>query len=228
MARRYPVVVVGPHLARRYRAAPRLLAVTVSLVNEDDIVGPDVKAARSYDGDLVALSVGRLAPEKNPLLLADVLASLRERDDRWRLVVCGEGPLTDALQRRFESLGVAEHAEIRGYVPLDGGLLEAYRTSHALIHVSWTEGVPQILFEAFAAGLPVVATAVGGIPEAAGDSALLVPAGDADAAAVALARLAADCELRERLIGAGIARIRRHTVEAETQRVASFLEGVTE
>ena len=45
--------------------------------------------------------------------------------------------------------------------------------------MSWTEGLPQVLFEAFAAGTPVVATAVGGVPEAVGDAALLIPPGDA-------------------------------------------------
>ena len=53
---------------------------------------------------------------------------------------------------------MAERVDLRGYLPLDGGLLDLYRGADALLHVSWTEGVPQVLLEAFAAGLPVVAT----------------------------------------------------------------------
>jgi len=226
MARRWPVVVVGPALAHNYRRAGRVLPIAVSLVSEREVVEPEEALRRSYDGDeLVALSVGRIEREKNPQLLADVLARLREHDPRWRLVVCGEGPMEDDLRERLAELGVAEHADLRGYVPIDGELPRLYRSSHALLHVSWTEGVPQVLFEAFAAGLPVVATAVGGVAEAAGDAALLVPPGEADPPAEALARIGADAELRRRLVEAGVARVREHTTEAETARVAEFLAG---
>jgi glycosyltransferase involved in cell wall biosynthesis len=112
---------------------------------------------------------------------------------------------------------------VRGYVPIDGGLPELYRSSHAFLHVSWTEGLPQVLFESFAAGLPVVATEVGGVPAAVGDAALLVPPGDAVRPAEELARLGRDAELRSRLIAAGLERVSEHTLEAETRRVADFL-----
>ena len=154
LARIWPVVVVGPGLARNYRHSRRLLEIAVSLVRDEDVVEPAEAAGRSYDGELTALSVGRLEREKNPLLLADVLARL---DARWRLVVCGEGPMEEELRKGLEALGVADRAELRGYVPIDGELPQLYRSSHALLHVSWTEGVPQVLFEAFAAALPVVA-----------------------------------------------------------------------
>jgi glycosyltransferase involved in cell wall biosynthesis len=217
------VVVVGPELARNYRRGRDVLEISVPLVRDRDIVPAAVAEARGYDGELQVLSVGRLDREKNPLLLADVLADLRTRDPRWRLVVCGDGPLRDALAERLTALGVAEHAELRGYVPLDAGLLALYRESHAVLHVSWTEGVPQILFEAFASRVPVVATAVGGVREAAGDAALLVPPGDARAAADALRRLAGDPALRRRLADAGAARVRVRSLDAEARRVASFL-----
>lgn len=224
LARRVPVIVVGPDLARRYRGAGRrVLSIYVSLVSAADIVSPDTSAERRYDGELRIVSVGRLETEKNPLLLADILARLCAGDERWRLVVCGEGPLAPALSLRLSELGVAERARLEGYVPIDGGLADLYRRSHVLLHVSWTEGVPQVLFEAFAAGLPVVATAVGGVPVAAGDSAELIPPGDAEAAAEALARLAGDADLRRSLTASGAARVRRHTIEAETERVAEFL-----
>ena len=75
-------------------------------------------------------------------------------------------------------------------MPIDGGLLDLYRNSHAFLHVSLTEGFPQVLVEAFASGLPAVATAVGGVAAAAGDAALLIEPQDAAAAAEALERIA--------------------------------------
>jgi glycosyltransferase involved in cell wall biosynthesis len=217
LARIYPVVVVGPQLARNYSKARAVLAVTVSMVDEEEIA-PE----RTGSPGFTALSVGRLETEKNPLLLADVLAGLVARDSRWRLVVAGEGPMREELEERLAALGVADHADLRGYVPVDAGLHDLYRSADFFLHVSWTEGLPQVLFEAFAARLPVVATAVGGVPDAAGDAALLVPPGDADAAVDALTRMASEDELRRRLVERGVERVRRSTTAAEIRRVAEF------
>ena len=89
--------------------------------------------------------------------------------------------------------------------------------------MSWTEGLPQVLFEAFAAGLPVVATDVGGVAEAAGDAALLVAPGDPAQPAAALRALGADAGLRAPLAARGLERVRGHTIEAEAARVAAFI-----
>lgn len=224
LARRYPVVVVGPELERKYRHARRLLASTVSLVSERDVLGDaNTVATRAYDGELKLLTVGRLDAEKNPLLLADIMARLLADGRRRRLVVCGDGPMRPRLQARLTELGLLDRVELRGYVPIDDGLLDLYRTSHAFLHVSWTEGFPQVLVEAFATGLPAVATAVGGVPAAAAGAALLVEPGDAVAAADALELIAADAQLRGRLIEAGLKRAREVTLEAETERLARFL-----
>jgi glycosyltransferase involved in cell wall biosynthesis len=217
LARVYPVVVVGPELARNYAKSRAVLPVTVSMVDEEEIAPP-----RTGEPGFTVLSVGRLETEKNPLLLADILAGLRERDPRWRLVVAGEGPMREELEQRLAALGVAGAADLRGYVPVDAGLHDLYRSADFFLHVSWTEGLPQVLFEAFAARLPIVATAVGGVPDAAGDAALLVPPGDADAAVEALTRMAGDPEMRGRLVENGVERVRRHTTAAEVGRVAEF------
>jgi glycosyltransferase involved in cell wall biosynthesis len=222
-ARSRPTVVVGPELASRYKGARSLLPIAVSLITSADIAAGEQAAQRSYDGPLQLLSVGRLDEEKNPLLLADILKALRDADSRWRMVVCGEGPLAGAVQARMEVLGVGDMVELAGHVPISDGLMELYRSSHVFMHVSWTEGFPQVLIEAFAAGLPSVATAVGGVPGAVGDAALLVPPGDSRAAVRAAQRIAADAELRERLISAGLAEARRHTLELEVRRLVAFV-----
>lgn len=225
LARRFAIVVVGPDLARRYGRARRLLEINVSLVERDDVVDPEAASVRSYDGELRLISVGRLEAEKNPLLLAEVLSRLMDDGRRWRLLVCGEGPLRDALEARLRELGLAGCAELRGYVPFGEGLLDLYRQSHALLHVSWTEGLPQVLLEAFASATPVVATDVGGVGEAAEGAALLVPPGDPQAAAVAVRALVDDQALREQLLRAGHRYALAHTAEAETRRLAEYLRG---
>lgn len=222
LARIYPVVVVGPQLAENYARSRAVLPVTVAMVDEEQIAPPRPADSFASRSSLVALSVGRLETEKNPLLLADVLAGLRARDPRWRLVVAGEGPLREQLEERLRELGVADACDMRGYVPVDAGLHELYRSCDIFLHVSWTEGLPQVIFEAFAARLPVVATAVGGVPSATDGAALLVPPGDASAAVEALVRMASDDALRESLVEAGVTRVRAHTTAAEVRRVAEF------
>jgi glycosyltransferase involved in cell wall biosynthesis len=219
------VVAVGAEQACVYRRARRLLPLAVSLVRERDVVPAEEALGRAYDGQRTILAVGRLEAEKNPLLLADVLASLRRRDRRWRLVVYGEGPLEPALEARLTELGVRDHAELRGYLPIEDGLVDAYRAAHVFLHVAWTEGLPQVLFEAFASGLPVVATDVGGVRGAVDGAALLVPPGDATAAVESLVRVGDDPVLRERLVLAGLALARESTVELVCARLASFLAG---
>jgi glycosyltransferase involved in cell wall biosynthesis len=220
-----PTTVVGPDLGRRYRHARRLHVFYVSLLEDAQIVAAD-DDRREFDGpELRMLSVGRLDPEKNPLLLADVLARASADDPRWRLDVCGDGSLMNALAERLEQLGVADRAVLHGHVPIDGGLWALYRASHAFVHISLTEGAPQVILEAFAARLPVVATAVGGVPALVTGCGLLIEPQDAPAAARALAELVSDRAMRTELVDHASRRAREHTVGAECARVASFLAG---
>lgn len=223
LARLLPVVTVGPELARHYRRARAILPIYVSLLAPSDLLAPAADRRR-YDGEeLVMLSVGRLDPEKNPVLLADILARAVAHDRRWRLEVCGDGSLAGALQARAAALGVADRLRLRGHVPIDGGLWDIYRSAHALVHVSMTEGVPQVILEAFAARLPVVATDVGGVGQVVSGRGLVAPPQDPDAAAAALTRLVADPELRTRLVEAAQREAAEHTLPSECGRLAGFL-----
>ena len=197
LARRMPVAVVGPYLSRRYAGSPQLLELTVSLVEEEDIAEEETAKPWPAGDQLTVLTVGRLETEKNPLLLADVLAALEASEPgRWRLVVCGEGPMEGELRARLRDLGVEERAELRGYVPFGPELQAAYRSADLFLHVSWTEGMPQVLVESLAAGLPTVATEVGGVGLAMNGLVGLIPPGDAAAAALALEELAGNPERR--------------------------------
>jgi len=132
---------------------------------------------------------------------------------------------TPQLKRALAALGVDGSADLRGYVALEGGLLELYRTSHVFLHVSWTEGLPQVLFEAFASGLPMVATAVGGVPDGVDGAGILIPPGDPGAAVAALERVAGEQPFREELIDRGLERAHAHTIESECRRLAAFIAG---
>ena len=225
LARRAPTVALGRDIAHTYRRGAPVLETGFSLVSAADVVPVDDALARPWDGELRIVSVGRLDPEKNPLLLLDILEGLSASGAPWRLTVAGDGPSRAALEQAAQDRGLSDAVEFLGEVPNGAELWEVYRHGRVFLHVSLTEGLPQVLFEAHAAGLPVVATAVGGVAAALdqGRTGLLVPPRDAQAAVTALERLRADPVLRERLIRAGHEAVSDATLERQLDRVGSFI-----
>lgn len=224
LARRLRTTVVGTELARRYPKRPTVMPVTVTVIRNADLASAPREA--DWSGGVRLLTVGRLEQEKNPLLVVDLLAELdRRRPGTFRLAWAGEGHLEEAVRARASQRGVAGRLELLGYVAFGGELLRHYREADAFVHISFTEGVPQVLIEAMATALPVVATDVGGVAAAVGDAALLVPPSDLDAVTDAVLRLADHPELRRTLTERGLARAATLTVEAEAARVARFLAG---
>jgi glycosyltransferase involved in cell wall biosynthesis len=224
-ARRLPVTVVGEDAGRRYGAPrPRLLVMTVTLMRESDVV--DEPRERDWTAQLELLTVGRLEPEKNPLLVVELLAELERRHPgRYRLTWIGRGALEDAVRSRAEELGVTDRLELIGYVPFGPELLEHYRRAHVFVHVSLTEGLPQVIVEAHASGTPIVATDVGSVAAAleGGAAGILVPPDDLAALVDGVEHIAAEADARGRMIQRGLELARTRTLEHETARVAEFI-----
>ena len=226
LARRLPTVAVGSDLARLYSGgrAP-VLELTVSLVSEADVLSLSAGAHHSGTGCPVELlSVGRLDPEKAPEMLLKALARLEERTPgHYRLTIVGDGQLESELRAEADRFGDA--VRFLGHIPNGPELFELYRTSDVFVHVARTEGLPQVLTEAQAAGLPIVATDVGGVRAGLGDGAeaLLVPPDDPEALAAAITRVASDDDLRAVLKELGLARARELTLERQAARVATFI-----
>jgi glycosyltransferase involved in cell wall biosynthesis len=226
LSRRFQTTVVGAHLEREY-GGPRegLLPLRISLVRARDIEAAQQEPQSSPHVNLLA--VGRVDREKNPGLLVDVLAELRQRNHgRYRLTWIGQGPLLDETRRRADALGLGEALELTGYLPFGPALLERYRKADVFVHGALTEGSPQVLNEAMACGLPIVATAVGGIPQAleGGDLGVLVPPADSKSLADAIELVSSDGDLRRRLVDAGLNLAREHTLEREAARVGALIQ----
>jgi glycosyltransferase involved in cell wall biosynthesis len=226
LARRLPVTVQGAALAQRYGGErSKLLTMSESIVRKRDLASAPPNPALPEQIEL--LTVGRLEPEKNPLLLVEALAQLhREEPGRYRLTWVGRGPLEETVRRRAAELGVERLIEFHGYVPFDQGLLDLYRRADVFVHVSLTEGMPKVLIEAIASATPVVATDVGGVRAAMRDGAvaLLVPPDDLDALVDAVRRIASDAEMREMLVTSGLGLAEELTIEAQANRVVRFID----
>jgi glycosyltransferase involved in cell wall biosynthesis len=139
------------------------------------------------DAALVVGWVGRLSREKG----ADVmLAALSESEPSWRLSIVGEGGERDQLKEQAAELGVGDRITWHGSVPNAGALMPAF---DAFVLSSRTEGTPIALLEAMYAGVPIVATEVGGVPDVIhSEHALLVPSEQPAAIAAALSELERD------------------------------------
>ena len=225
LSRRVKTTIVGRGLAHRYGNTKRLLPMTVSLVRAAD-VRASLPGDPSTGSRVRLLTVGRLEPEKNPLLLVEAMARLeRQRPGCFELTWVGRGVLARAVAERAVVLQVNHRIEWRDYIPFGPDLLGLYRESDIFVHVSLTEGVPQVLVEAWASGTPIVATDVGGVREAlhGGDAGLLVPAKDVDALVQSITRVANDVELRRRLVVRGLELARQTTLDVEAERVARFI-----
>jgi glycosyltransferase involved in cell wall biosynthesis len=225
LARRVPTTVVGEAIAEQYgRGRPNVLPMTVTLMRTADLASEP--ADRDWSGTIELLTVGRLEQEKNPLLLVEALGALeRSHPGRFRLTWLGRGPLEDEALAAAERLGVRHLISLRGYVPFGEQLFALYRAAHLFVHVSLTEGVPQVIVEALANGVPVVATDVGGVRGAFAGSALLVPPADLEALVAAVGESVDDAAGRTERARRGLELAGRLTLEAEAERVARFLAG---
>ena len=153
-------------------------------------------------------TVGRLMPIKGLEYLIEAFAQFHRRRgaQESKLVIVGDGPLRAALEQCAESHGVSRQVEFLGMRTDVYNLMRAF---DAFVLSSLHEGVPMVLLEAMALGVPIVASRVGGVPEILEDrrEALLVPARDAGALAREIEVLAGSSEIRALLIRAARARV---------------------
>lgn len=186
------VAVSAPIVARYRRAgvpAARVHLIRNAWSGREPLPRADARRALgiSSDDPLVGF-VGRLSSEKGADVLIESLA--KSSVPRLRAAFAGEGPEREALAARAGALGLGDRVQWLGRVP-DAGLLASAFDLFALS--SRTEGTPIALLEAMAAGLPIVATAVGGVPDVVSkDEAWLVPSEDPAALAAALDAALAD------------------------------------
>lgn len=165
----------------------------------------DIQSLRTRLGiasdERVVLTVGRLSREKAHIDLLAAFKHLRDThpDISSKLVIVGDGPERGRLEAAARADGLGERVIFAGHI--SGDIQPFYAAADVFALPSHSEGSPNVVLEAMAANLPIVATAVGGVPEILEDneSALLVPANDPRAMAAAIARVLGDQDLAQRL-----------------------------
>jgi glycogen(starch) synthase len=181
------VIALDPHLVRdvlRNLGIPRERVAIVSngidVARIDTFTGPTAPIAGTGP---VIVSVARIEPNKGLDVLAAALGANRERlPAGWRWLHIGDGSARAAVQQAIERAGIAAHAELRGTIP-DEELHRLLANATLFVHPTRYEGSPLAILEAMTHRLPVVASAVGGIPDTVipGETGWLVPPDDAAA-----------------------------------------------
>ena len=172
------------------------------------------------DDPPMLLSVGQLLARKGHAVLIEALAELAAEDVEIQATIVGAGPERSRLEEQAQGLGIADRVRFAGALGQDE-LPALYEQAQIFCLASFAEGVPVVLMEAMAHGIPVVSTRIHGIPElvADGETGLLVAPGRAVDLAAAIRRLAGDRDLARRLGDAG-----RERVAAEFDQDASAAE----
>jgi glycosyltransferase involved in cell wall biosynthesis len=221
------IVCVSDGQAAKVRRWCRVPAARVTVIRNsarpNAYVTPNPAARRTLLGffpadsgvSWVVLAAGRLSPEKGFAVLVEAAAVVCRADPAAGFVVFGEGALRPELERQAARLGLAGRFVLPGFRTDLDSLVPA---ADIVALPSFTEGLPNVALEAGAAGIPVVATAVGGTPEVVADgvTGFLVPPGDPAALAAKLGELLRDPRLRRTMGEAGRRRMReRFTFAAQ-------------
>ncbi len=167
--------------------------------------GPATERIQASARPLV-LSVGRLVPKKGHEDLISACAALRSRGVGFDCVIVGSGPLREALSDAIARQGLGDVVSLRGAMT-HAELIELYRRASLFVLAPRIaedgdrDGIPNVIAEAMALGVPVVATDISGIPELVrhGHTGLLVPSRDTEGMATAMQQLLADRPLADRL-----------------------------
>ena len=151
--------------------------------------------------------IGRFSPEKGQAVFLDAFKIVVQALPRSKAVLVGEGPERSVLEASVRAAGLEKHVQFAGY---QTDMSSVYEALDLIVIPSFSEGLPNVLLEAFLHDKAVIATDVGGIPEVMQDglAKFLVPAGDAKAMADAIVQILRDPLLRTELGEAGARRVR--------------------
>ena len=184
----------------------------------EDIVPPLPRFERR---PYTILTVARLTGVKNHTLILQALAKLLSDGEDWRIVFVGEGPHRAKLETKVETLRLNGRVIFSGQIQRGKQLWQYYDEADCFVLSSRSEGTPKVLLEAMARGLPIVASAVAGVPTSVSheERGLLFKDNDVMELVACLRRLAVEPNLRERMVVNAHRFCRVHTVEGATEKM---------
>lgn len=222
MARSNLVFVNGKELLNKLeRNSSQCINFIPSLIKEENIF---FREDTCQNKTIRLIYVGRLTPVKGLSCLLEALKILQKRRINIYLTIVGEG--TEKQRLLTEELEVTSFVDFKGYVPFGEELFRLYRESDIFVLPSLSEGLPKVLLEAMAFGLPIVATNVGGIPDVIKHqkTGILVPPKSPEKIAQAIEKIKNNSKFRKKLIKNGYKFIKDHTLEKQVKLMATTIK----
>ncbi len=227
-----PAFTNGEDLFKKFRDLNKnLYLMRSSTINEDDILPEYRDTCRTSPYQV--LTVANVSPRKGTSLIPEIIAQLRDLNIQvtWKYVGNIEGnsgqmelEKTRQLAREFGVIPYLTFEAPKGF----DELLPLYRDSDIFVLPTYMEGIPRVILEAQASGLPVITTKVGGIPQAVenGVDAILTSPGNPVEITNSIMKVIQDPLFRQSLINKGLVTAQRLTLESETKRMLDKAEEV--
>ncbi|MEK7680407.1 MAG: glycosyltransferase family 4 protein, partial [Deltaproteobacteria bacterium] len=209
--------------ARRYWTVHNAVSINSRAVGSEEKIRKEVFARLGVpEGSIMVVSAGRLSPEKGHKDLVEAISMLNGSAGRAVFVFCGDGALRKELEAHAARLSVDKQCRFVGFRK---DINDIFKAMDLLVLPSLTEGLPNVVLEAFSNAKPVVATSVGGVPELVEDgvSGILVPKERPDLLAGAISKCLSSADMR---MAMGLAGYRKVSSEFTFEQQTRRLEGI--
>jgi glycosyltransferase involved in cell wall biosynthesis len=201
-------------------------ADTARLQHPDPLSTARIRAYYAPSCERIVTLVGRLSSPKTPDVFVDASALVLRTHPSTKFLLVGDGKKRESLQSQITRLGIQDHVALLG---VRSDVSEIMAASDIVVHSSTHEGMPKTVLEGMAAGKPVIATAVGGVPVVIRNevSGLLVSPRKAHELANAIEKLLDDGELRARLASTAAQRVEEFSLERTVKETEALYDRLT-
>ncbi|HDK27526.1 MAG TPA: glycosyltransferase family 1 protein [Candidatus Atribacteria bacterium] len=223
------VLVTGREMIERLSAPERYIyPYFTSLISDEDIIYRKPRDISSNSTNI--LYAGFLTENKGVHILLEAFARFREKyhTPDIKLHLAGDGYFRPKLEEICQQLKITENVIFYGFIGDKEKLKQLFREADMFVLPSKSEGIPKVLLEAMAYGVPILTTNVGGIPDIIEDgvNGLLIPPGSPGGFVKGMAKILFDAKLRQKLIDGGYHFIKEHTKEKQAKEIIEYLHRV--
>jgi len=223
------VLVTGREMIERLSAPERYIyPYFTSLISDEDIIYRKPRDISSNSTNI--LYAGFLTENKGVHILLEAFARFREKyhTPDIKLHLAGDGYFRPKLEEICQQLKITENVIFYGFIGDKEKLKQLFREADMFVLPSKSEGIPKVLLEAMAYGVPILTTNVGGIPDIIEDgvNGLLIPPGSPGGLVKGMAKILFDAKLRQKLIDGGYHFIKEHTKEKQAKEIIEYLHRV--
>lgn len=221
-SRRALVFLYGEKLKEQYKGDDSLIHVIYPLI-DSAIIKEHVSLKLIENETFKILYIGRMSEEKNILNLIEACVLANERNIAFYLTIVGHGPLEQSIRSKVKTTGIKDLVNVIGYLPHGDKLFEQLKNHDLLCLPSRTEGVPRVIVESLALGLPVLCTPVGSIPDTFDGQVAYIHGFDADKILEGIEWCRQNRIELDALCKAGSQKINRFSLEDNAQKVDSVI-----